>query len=222
MTPEKAQGIDQIKDIHDQMADLTFQYWMQHSHFSTWQFWVNLLLLILPLVILYKYLDWKHALLLGFYGFNIHVWFHYIDSFGVTNGYWNYPHKIVPFLSVNVALDAAIVPVCYMLLYQWITSRNKNYYVYTTLLSGAFAFILKPIMVYAGLFRMYEWVNYFYLFVFYMVIVLVSKWITDLFLFLQERQKNSHPKPDQRPMQTDKEEEQFNIDVILPPKGKFT
>ena len=162
-------------------------YWLQFN-LGTWQFWISLFLLIAPLVVLYFVLDRRRAFRIGFYGFNVHVWFNYIDNFGVTSGLWTYPFKVFPYLSVNSTLEASFIPVSYMLVYQWALKRQLNYYVYATVLSATFAFVLKPLMTWLSFFKMYQWVNYFYLFLGYVVIMLLSKWVTDFFAYLQKRQ----------------------------------
>src|SRR5699024_6153519 len=73
--------------------------------------------------------DKSKALLLGFFGLNYHVWFSYTNSIGVGLGLWEYPYHVIPFLP-SFSLDAALVPVCFMLLYQWTLNHNKNIYLY--------------------------------------------------------------------------------------------
>lgn len=145
-------------------------------------------MLVVPFVVLYFALDRKRAFQIGFYGFNVHVWFSYIDAYGSINGLWAYPFKVFPFLPLSVSLNASLVPVAYMLLYQWTSNRKINYYLFATVLSCVFAFIIKPIMSWLDLFKMYQWMNYFYLFIGYSVIMLLSKWITDFFSRLKDRQ----------------------------------
>ncbi len=51
----------------------------------------------------------KKALLLGFFGFNIHVWFTYADIVGARYSVWSYPFQAIPFLTVSFGLDASLV-----------------------------------------------------------------------------------------------------------------
>jgi hypothetical protein len=162
------------------------EYWMNFSNATTWQFWLNLALLVFPLIVLYFFIDKRNALQIGFFGFNVHVWFTYVDQFGVLHGLWQYPYKVIPFMPVSFVLDVSLVPVTYMLVYQWITKHQKNRYLYLTLLSAAFAFIFKPIMSSLDLFRLYEWMNFVYLFCGYLIVMLISIWITALFLHKQK------------------------------------
>ncbi|WP_307193392.1 CBO0543 family protein [Neobacillus niacini] len=162
------------------------KYWQEFSAFDTWQFWFHVVMFVSPLIVLYFAMDWKRALQLGFYGFNVHMWFAYIDDFGATQALWTYPYKMIPFISHSVGLDASLVPVSFMLVYQWTIKHKKNYYLYTLLLSLFLSFILKPIFVMHKLFKFNAWVNYFHLFLSYIVILVLSKVITDIFLYLQK------------------------------------
>ncbi|MDF2962097.1 MAG: hypothetical protein K0S39_3832 [Paenibacillus sp.] len=184
MTAEQTKQIEQLNKMHEKMTSANFHYWQQYSHMGTWQFWFNLAIIVLPLISLFLFIDRRRAILIGFYGFNVHVWFTYIDAFGVTRALWNYPYKAIPLLPVSFALDASFIPIVFMLLYQWILNHRKNYYLYFTGLSLFLSFLFKPALTTFELFQLNKGMNYFYLFLGYMIIMLVSKWITDLFLYL--------------------------------------
>jgi hypothetical protein len=190
LATDRAKQFQHINSLYKDASKAVHDYWFSYSNMSTWQFWLLVALLLLPLIALYFLLDRKRALLIGFFGLNAHVWFQYIDTFGITNGLWNYPYKVVPFLPVNLALDTALVPVGFILVYQWTTNHNKNFYFYGTALCLFFAYIFKPILISLGLFEFYKGMNYFYLFLFYLLTMVISKLITDLFVhFLKEQKK---------------------------------
>lgn len=188
LTSDQQLALSNLVNTQRNLGQSWVNYWQQYSNAATWQFWANLILFVGPLVVLYFVLDRKKAFRIGFYGFNVHVWFGYIDTLGGTSGLWAYPFKIFPFLSLGVSLEASFVPVVYMLLYQWTLNRKRNYYLYATVLSAVLAFVVKPVLSWLDLFQMYRWMNFFYLFLAYMVIMLLSKWVTDFFAYLQKRQ----------------------------------
>jgi hypothetical protein len=78
-----------------------------------------------------------------------------------------------------------------MLVYQWTLNNNKNYYVYAAGLCGFLAFLFKPAMVTFGFFRIYKGMNYVYIFLIYILVMLMSKWITNFFLYLHNKQGTS-------------------------------
>jgi hypothetical protein len=181
--------VDRIKEMEQALSKFWMEYWRQYSNAGTWQFWVNVILLIVPLLVLYKLLDRKRAFQIGFYGLNIHIWFTHFDSFGTSHGYWEYPYKIMPFLPVSFTLDASLVPVAFMLVYQWSVNRNRNSYLYLIATGVIFAFILKPVMHALNLFKLYEGTNYFHLFIVYVLVSLISLWITNVFQYLQRQKR---------------------------------
>ncbi|KIL41788.1 hypothetical protein SD70_05440 [Gordoniibacillus kamchatkensis] len=189
MAPDQIQHLKQLKNLESDAASSWASYWMHYSHMGTWQFWFIVLLLVGPLVAVFLWMDRRKALLLGFYGFSVHVCYTYIDLFGSKNGWWEYPYKALPFVPINLALDTSFVPVAYMLMYQWSLNRGYNYYVVQTGVSIVFAGVIKPFLTALHLFEMYGWMNYFYLFVGYMVVTLLSKWITDLFIWFQKNER---------------------------------
>lgn len=175
-----------IRSISRELSQYQIEYWHLYSYVGMWQFWVEVLMIIIPLIILFFSIDKSKALLLGFFGLNYHVWFSYTNSIGVGLGLWEYPYHVIPFLP-SFSLDAALVPVCFMLLYQWTLNHNKNIYLYSILLSSVFAFVLKPIMVKFHFIHMFNGINYFHLILFYMAYFIVSKLITNVFIWLQQK-----------------------------------
>ena len=194
MSDAQREALHKLIKQQQEGAGQWLKYWQEFSAFDTWQFWFHVVMFLSPLIILYFAMDWKRALQLGFYGFNVHVWFGYFDDFGSTQGLWTYPYKMIPFVAHSIGLDASLVPVSFILVYQWTIKHNKNYYLYTLLLSLFLSFILKPILVMHNLFKFNAWANYFHLFLTYIVILVLSKVITDIFLRFQKNAKETGSK----------------------------
>ncbi|TYP78121.1 hypothetical protein BCM02_102698 [Paenibacillus methanolicus] len=172
-----------LKDLMDALSanvNKEAQYWETYSGMGTWQFWVVLAMLVLPLIVLALKLDRTKAFRLGFYGFAIHIIAFYSDLYATAHKWWAYPYRITPFPSMSFSQEAALIPVVYMLVYQWTINRRKNYYFYLLLLSLAFTFGVKPLLGAAGLFWLYDF-EYWQLLPFYYVGGLAAKWVTDLF-----------------------------------------
>lgn len=186
MNENQLKFLNKIRSISEEITQVQREYWQLYTDFATWQFWVLVIMLVLPLIILFVFIDKHYMLLLGFFGLNYHIWFAYTNSVGIRLGLWEYPYHLIPFLP-SFSLDAALVPVLFMLLYQWTIHHKKNIYLYSILLSAILAFILKPMMVYFHFFHMHKWINYSYLFLFYIAFFIVSKLITNLFLWLQNK-----------------------------------
>lgn len=76
-----------------------------------------------------------------------------------------------------------------MLFYQYILNNRKNYYIWNFLLCLALAFLLKPLIVGIGLFHFHENENFLLFFAGYVFVALISKWLTDFFIFLSQTTK---------------------------------
>ncbi|MET3699625.1 hypothetical protein SAMN05877753_11298 [Bacillus oleivorans] len=177
--------LKQFEELIKQEKDLSknwIDYWFEFSGLYTWQFWFNFIMLVVPLIALFFFLDRKRALHIGFFGYTHHMIALYFDGFGTRNGFWEYPYKVFPFFPVNVGLDAALIPVVYMLLYQWLLKTGKNYYVYAFFVCLFFAFLFKPIIEVMGLFKLGENMNYIYLFMVYLAAAIIAKLITNIFI----------------------------------------
>ncbi|WP_417900327.1 CBO0543 family protein [Bacillus haimaensis] len=182
--------IDIISRLNTQQKEVSkgwIEYWQEYSFFDTWQFWINLLFLVLPLIILWFKMDRSKAFHLGFYGFAVHIIFTYFDTALVRYGLLTYPYQAIPLVPVNFGLDVSLIPVIFMLLYQWTMKYKKNYYLYSLMLSAFLAFVFKPILLFLDLIIWHKWVNPFYLFLFYIVIFCLAKWLTNLFLSFERQ-----------------------------------
>lgn len=182
---------DELKDLQIKYSNTWIEYWQRFSDFNTWQFWFVCALLIIPLIAIYFLIDKKRALLIGFFGFNVHVWFTYIDIIGGFRNFWFYPYKVFPFLPTSFALDVSFIPVSYMLVYQWTQNRQKNYYLYILILCILLAFVFKPLLTMLGLLELDRGTTYFHLFLINITVALLSKFITNIFIFFEKKPKQS-------------------------------
>ena len=189
MSKEQIEKLTYLRNSQKEITNEWLDYWIEYSSFNTWQFWVVAAMLIVPLIVLYFKMDRSKALLLGFYGFNVHVWFSYTDTFLVRMGLVSYPYQVIPITPVNFGLDVSLIPVLFMFLYQYVLKHEKNYYLYATGLSAGLAFVLKPYLVVFNLFDMHT-VNYFHLFLAYVGVSLFSRWMTNLFLYFIKTSEN--------------------------------
>lgn len=189
MPSEQMNQLKKLKETQKELASLWRDYWFDYSAFDTWQFWVNVAFIIIPLIFLYFFIDRKKIFLLGFFGFNIHVWSVYLDATFTRANYIEYPYKAIPFIPIHFGVDSSLVPIAFILLYQWALNNGKNFYLYALLLIAFFSFIFKPISASHHLVHLKQGLNYFHVFISYVVIVLVSLIITNLFRYLQTKQE---------------------------------
>ncbi|MCT2535278.1 hypothetical protein NC661_05335 [Aquibacillus koreensis] len=187
MSTEQQEALSELRKLQEQVVNGWIDYWNEFVFLESWQFWVNMALFLLPLIFLFFFLDRKKAFLIGFFGFNIHIWLTYIHIIGGRFGYWDYPYLMFPFIPSAVELNASLIPVAYMLIYQWTQNHNRNYYLYATLLAAVIAFLFMPLLIQIHIFAIYNGVNYLHLFVVQVVVVLISKWNTNLYHYFKTK-----------------------------------
>ncbi|MFC0274080.1 CBO0543 family protein [Metabacillus herbersteinensis] len=186
---EQSNRLEELKDTQEKLSTQWIDYWNDYSSIDTWQFWVNVGLIIIPLIILYFLIDRKKIFILGFFGLNIHVWSAYLDAIATRHNYLEYPYKAIPFIPINFGVDTALVPVSFILLYQWTLSKNKNFYLYSLVLIGFISFIFRPLTAAHHLLHLNKGANYFHIFIGYIIITLFSKGITNVFQYLHTKNK---------------------------------
>ena len=191
MNKDQIKNLNQLKNTQENLTNKWDHYWSTYSNIDTWQFWINFLLFIVPLIILYFKIDKKKAFHLGFYGYSIHMLSTYIDGYATRHGLWEYPYKLTSILPINFGLDTSLIPIVYIFVYQWTLNHKKNYYIYAILTSVFFAFIFKPILVLHNLIRLSNGSNYFHLFLFYFSGSLIAKWITNVFFHFEKKNKEA-------------------------------
>ncbi|MFZ3579278.1 CBO0543 family protein [Virgibacillus sp. DJP39] len=187
MTNEQSNRLDLIIKKQDHVVSMWVEYWKNFSTWENWHFWAIVSMLIIPLIIVYFAIDKTKVFHIGFYGFNIHTWFTYSDAIAMRTGHVVYPYQAMPVMPVNFALDASLVPVSFMLLYQWCLNHNKNVILYGVILSAAFSFGLKPFLVYIDILQLNNGMNYFYLFLNYLLILALAIVITKIFTYLSKK-----------------------------------
>ncbi|MFZ3578774.1 CBO0543 family protein [Virgibacillus sp. DJP39] len=187
MDAHQREFFQKLISIQEDFTRESEQYWNMYSDLSTWQFWVIILMLVGPLVVLYFVLDRENIFLIGFFGFAVHILFAYIDATGIRYGLWGYPYQMLPFLP-SFSIDASFIPITIMVVFQWTLKHKKNFYVYSFITALIFGFGFKPFLTSIGLFESYKWVNYFLIFLIYLVLFLLAYWITKIFLWMHNKQ----------------------------------
>jgi hypothetical protein len=182
------QEFDKIVKLNDKAHHALVNYWKDNEIYLSLEFWMMIAILVVPLLVLFFRIDKSKLFYMGFYGYSIHMLFAYTDAFGRNMGYWNYPFPIFPVIP-GLALDSSFVPVMFILIYQYTLNHKKNYYVYTIIAAAIFSFGFKPILVGMGLFKMYEEINYLHLFISFIPVIILGKFIVDVFMWVEKRYK---------------------------------
>jgi hypothetical protein len=181
---------DKAAKIQKESTDAIVNYWNDFALYSSFEYWILAGILVIPLIILFFKIDKSKIFQIGFFGYSIHVFFAYMDIYGINVGFWHYPIQLIPSLP-SLSIDSSLVPVTFMLVYQWTLNRNKNYYVYSIIAAAILSFGFNPILVQMGLLKMYGKINYFHLFITYITVLILAKLITNGFVWMKKRYRRA-------------------------------
>ncbi|WP_419955282.1 hypothetical protein ACN6MT_06970 [Neobacillus niacini] len=182
---KNSQFWNQIYQKNGEVNALYSDYWKEYSDLGTWQFWVVLALLIIPLIILWFTIDRKRIFELFFFGYTVHILWTYFDIALGRNGYFVHKYFLTSVLPNATNMTASVLPVGFLLVYQYCINKQKNFYLYIAILSACFAFIFASIEQYMEFVEFRKGMNQFYLFLIDLVIVFISYWLTKFILRLK-------------------------------------
>lgn len=177
---------DKAIKMRKESTEAVVNNWKNFALYASFEYWIMVIFLVVPLIILFFKIDKNKIFLISFYGYSIHILFAYIDIYGINSGLWGYPFQVIPTLP-SLSIDSSLVPVTFMLVYQWTLNNKKNYYIYSIITALIFSFVFKPVLVSMGLFRMYGNINYIHLFIGYLFVLLLAKFITNVFLWIKKK-----------------------------------
>ncbi|MEN1968596.1 hypothetical protein WMZ97_11045 [Lentibacillus sp. N15] len=176
-----------IAEYKSETQQLVSQFWHEYSSIDTWYFWFNILSAIIPLVILYFAIDKKRIFEICFYGYTIHVGWANVDSILSTHNLLVHPHSLTYFIPTGLNMTAVVLPILFMLLYQYSTNRNKNVYLWSLIGCALGAFVFAPIMSACNLLKLDNGMNFVYVFLIDIAVSFFAYWLTLLFRWVKHR-----------------------------------
>lgn len=142
-------------DIHEKYAQLHQQHFYENVIFS-YQWWF----LILTMVILWSIwaflVDKRQLHMILLTGLLSSAAALTLDEIGISMALWVYPYYLIPFSNVQYPIDIAIIPVFYMLLYQYF-KKWKSYLIVLIILTLFAVIIVEPLFVWLGIYKPLNW-----------------------------------------------------------------
>jgi hypothetical protein len=172
---------EQIKSrIH--LRDVNLKHWLDNNVFSpVW--WFMLISVILIWFVWWELVKKSKLLEIVTYGLFITLLSLIIDITGTENILWGYPNMLVPLAPPLLFADLCVIPVIYMLIYQYFTSW-KSFIVVSTISGFLNAFVWEPIAIYLQIYQMTNW-KHIYSFPLYIIVGLLFKKIMCLIMKVQ-------------------------------------
>jgi hypothetical protein len=178
---------NRLYEAGDELNSIFHSYWVDYSNLNTWQFWVVLILLVAPLILLFFTVDRSRIFELFFFGYSVHIFWTYVDVPLERYGYFVHQYFILPLFPYSLNMTASVLPVSFLLLYQYCTNRKKNFLLYAALMSAVFTFVLAPLESYFGLLELRRGMTYFYVFLIDLGIVYFSYFFTQMLKGVHDR-----------------------------------
>ncbi|MFZ5986951.1 MAG: CBO0543 family protein [Bacillota bacterium] len=168
--------LEKIIELKKQHMSLSFEHWISYE-LLRWQWWLSIVLLVVPLFVWWKLVDKKRILEIAVYGLIVNTAASFLDVIGYEFALWEYPIKVLPNLPKLFPVDFIIIPVSYMLIYQYFPDW-KYFIISNTILSAFFSFIAEPLLTVVDIYRLIHW-SYLYSFPIYIIISVLCRLIAE-------------------------------------------
>lgn len=143
----------------------------------TWHWWLLAALFIVPWLVWWKVVDRKRIFEILTYGFMVMLAASLFDAIGVELDLWEYHYQFIPLLDVFIVYDVSVIPVIYMLIYQYFHTW-KSFIISSIVVSAIFSFVAEPILVGLSYHCLLQW-EYYYSFPIYIAIAVAFKYLID-------------------------------------------
>ncbi|WP_145947246.1 CBO0543 family protein [Paenibacillus sp. Y412MC10] len=182
-------SFEAIKDAERKLREMRKLYYYGHDLFSI-QWWLLLVLLIVPWIVWWKMVDKSRLKDILLYGFALTIIIVLLDDIGRGLGLWSYPHQVFRLIPRLSSIDYSVLPVIHMLIYQYFRSW-KSFFVANVILALGAAFIAEPLFVWIDIYDMDHWKS-IYSFPLYIAKACFVKWSLE---FMLSKANRSQQKP---------------------------
>lgn len=174
---------EQIREVHKELSEMRLEYWIHHNLFS-YQWWLLLIVLIVPWIVWWKYVDKNKIGQILLYGSLLMILVTMLDDFGVESHLWSYPYQLINLLPRLISIDQGIIVIAHMFLYQYFP-KWKKFLLANTVMAIIFTFIFEPITVWLGIYKLENW-RYIYSLPIYIIKASFIKWLVDEVILKKE------------------------------------
>lgn len=156
-----------VKDLYNTQKhyfEVNYDRWINDVLF-TFNWWFLIIIMILPIFVWWRLVDKTRMMEIIFVGLCISIIATYLDVTGIFLSGWTYKYKLIQFIPPLNPVDLSLLPIAYMLLYQW--SPRWKPFILRLIFSAAFgAFIAEPIFIWMSIYDQ-TWWKHIYSFLIY-------------------------------------------------------
>jgi hypothetical protein len=175
-------NISELIELKRKLTALRNDHWLTEVLFTS-NWWILLLLSIIPWFIWWKFVDRKRFVEILCFGAFISIYSILLDDIGSYYLLWMYEYQLVPISPRLNPIDLTLMPITYMFIYQYFRSWKSFLIVQTVLAFGA-AFIVEPFFIWLGIYKALNW-KLIYSFLIYIALGVFNKWLVERFVKVQ-------------------------------------
>lgn len=178
-----------IIDAREKLMKDQEVYFLQEILFS-WRWWLLIIIAIILWLIWIWLVDKTRVFTILFVGLSTSMIATHLDDIGLSLMLWAYPYGSTPYLDRLSLVDLSVLPVAYMLLYQYVKTWGKYMFVLVVLTLFA-VFVAEPVFEKMQLYMMMNW-KHVYSTPFYIAIGVFMKWLTDALEKVIQKNRHRH------------------------------
>lgn len=178
--------LEMIHQARITLHELVLTKWLTEDVFSL-RWWGMVAFIALSYVVCLNLLDKRRLSNILLFGSLLTVGMAAAETIGVSFVLWYCATPILPIVPCIFASDFTIIPLYYMLVYQF-TSAWKQFALWNAITAGIFAFIFQPIVVHFKIFELDKW-SYIYTFAIVFFIASLARAVTLGILAAEEKRQ---------------------------------
>jgi hypothetical protein len=155
MLMNRREYLEIINRLELEAFQLNLEGWLKNELF-TWEWWILVVFLISPWILWVKLAKGTKIMETILFGSLVIIPTTYPDALVIALEFWRYPVKLLPFTPRAIPFDMSMVPVAFMLLYQYFGTWT-SFCVSLVIMSLVYAFIGEPLSTWLGLVNYVNW-----------------------------------------------------------------
>lgn len=176
---------EQVLNAQNIAIQLQIEHWLKYEVYSP-QFWLLAGLLIIPWILWFKLVDRKRLMEIIVYGLIISTVVTILDELGCQLNLWEYLYDIEPLFPRLVSINLSVLPIGYMLIYQYF-DKWKFFIAASTVLAAFNSFVGEPLMQALKVYVMLNW-KHIYSFPIYILLAILFKALLNWIISKKEAQ----------------------------------
>lgn len=165
---------EDLRKAQMELHRLTYEHWF-HYDLLTLDWWLLLIVMIVPWIIWWKLVKKEHLIEITLFGLFTSLASAILNTIGFSIGLWSYPNKLIPINPPLFPADFTLLPVTYMLIYQYFKYWDR-FFIVSMIVFAVFAFLGEPFLESMNIYTKYHW-EYIYSFPIYVAMPMFFRWL---------------------------------------------